>query len=138
MNKSKIVKLILSVLYFSISISYFKDYIDFKSAISESKSISYLFIDKKINKGGRGESYDMIIEYKNKRQIISITSKEFYLIENGKYPQLYYSNNSGLFFSRWNIKMALRITILFLLLSIIAIFPWNILNMQKILFLRKK
>lgn len=131
MNKTKAVKYIFGVLFLSVSIYSLMNYIDFRNALTKSKPIVYSFIEKRVNKGGRGESYDMIIKFKNKERTISITSKEFELIENGKYPELFYSNDTDSIFSKWSIKLSLRITILFLLLSIVAILPWNKLVKQR-------
>jgi hypothetical protein len=125
MNKTKAVKFVLGIIFFSISVKFFMDYIDFNSSISESKPIVYSFVEKRINRGGRGESYDMIIEYKNRERTISINSKEYDLIEKGDFPKLFYSKNTDSIFSKWSIKLSFRITILFLLLSIVSIVPWN-------------
>jgi lipoprotein signal peptidase len=125
MNKTKIVKFVLGVIFLGISVNFFKDYIAFKSAISESKPIVYSFIERRINKGGRGETYEMDYQYKYQKGTVNITSQEYDLIANAKYPSLYYSKNTGLIFSKWEEKKAFRITILFLVLFIVAIFPWN-------------
>ena len=125
MNKTKAVKFTLGIIFFSISVKFFTNYVDFISSISESKPIVYSFVEKKINRGGRGESYDMIIEYNNGERTISITSKEYDLIEKGDFPKLFYSKNTDSIFSKWSIKLSLRVSILFLLLSIVAILPWN-------------
>ena len=88
MNKTKVVKYVFGVLFFCVSIYSLRSYIDCKSTVSESKPIVYFLVETRINKGGRGKSYDMIIKYQNREKTISITSKEFELIENGKYPEL--------------------------------------------------
>lgn len=121
MNKDTIIGVVLSVMFIGVSINYLKNYIDFKSAISENKPIPYTIIDKKINKGGRGVSYDMIIEYKNSRQTISITSKDYDWIQSGKYPELYYSKRSGLIFSKWEVKKAFRVALLFFILFVVVV-----------------
>lgn len=132
MNKSKAVKFVLGIIFFSISVKYFTNYVDFNSSISESKPIVYSFVEKRINRGGRGETYEMDYQYNLKRGTVNITSEEYDMITSGKYPQLYYSKSTGLVFSNWEIKKAFRITILFLLLSIVAILPWNKLVKQKL------
>lgn len=124
-DKAKIVKFILGLIFFSIFINYLGDYIDFKTAMFESTPISYSYIDKRINRGGRGETYEMDYQYNNIKGTLSITSKEYDLIEDAEYPELFYSKRSRLIFSKWEMKKAFRITILFLALFIIAIFPWN-------------
>ena len=131
MNKSKAVKFVLGIIFFSISVKFFTNYVDFNSSISESKPIVYSFVEKRINRGGRGETYEMDYQYNLKRGTVNITSEEYDMITSGKYPQLYYSKSTGLVFSNWEIKKAFRITILFLLLSIVAILPWNKLVKQK-------
>lgn len=125
MNKSKILKYIFSVLFLCVTIYSLFNYIHFRNALSEFKPIVYSYIEKRVNRGGRGESYDMIIEYKNKKRTISITSQDFDLIENGIYPELYYSQDIDSVFSKWSVKVSLRVAILFLLLSIMSIIPWN-------------
>lgn len=131
MNKTKAVKFVLGIIFFSISVKFFTNYVDFNSSISESKPIVYSFVEKRINRGGRGETYEMDYQYNLKRGTVNITSEEYDMITSGKYPQLYYSKSTGLIFSNWEIKKAFRITVLFLLLSIVAILPWNKLVKQK-------
>lgn len=126
MTKETILKTIFGLLFISLSIYFFRDYFDFKSEIVNNKLISYSFIEKKINKGGRGESYDMIFFYNRQKHSISITSTEYYLIEEGKFPKLYLSKKSNSIFSVWSIKRSLRLGILFLSLSIISVFPYSL------------
>ena len=57
MNKTKAVKYIFGVLFLSVSIYSLMNYIDFRNALTKSKPIVYSFIEKRVNKGGRGESY---------------------------------------------------------------------------------
>jgi hypothetical protein len=52
-------------------------------------------------------------------------NQDFDLIENGIYPELYYSQDIDSVFSKWSVKVSLRVAILFLLLSIMSIIPWN-------------
>lgn len=125
MSKAKIIKFVLGVIFLGISVNFYKDYLVFKSAISESKPIVYSFIERRINKGGRGETYEMDYQYKYRKGTVNITSQEYDLITNAKYPSLYYSINTDLIFSKWEKERALRIAILFLVLFIFAIFPWS-------------
>jgi len=67
----------------------------------------------------------MYFDYKSKEHTISLTSKEFELIDDKIYPTLYVSERTGKIFSMWTIKQSFRITIIFFILSIIAIFPWS-------------
>jgi hypothetical protein len=131
MKKVNVIKIFLGVLFLSNSFFNYLHYLDYKSSITNNKPISYTFIENKIHEGGRGKYYDMVIKYNNNESVINITSKELDLIELGKYPELYFSKNSGIIFSKWEIKKAIRITILFFLLSIIALIPWNFLKLNK-------
>jgi hypothetical protein len=126
MNKSSIVKLVLSVVYVGIALTYFMKYLDFSSSVDTNKPLSYVYVDKRIKKGGRGESYEMDYSYKNQTETISITSKEYDLISAQQYPDLYYSK-AGVVFSAWEIKKSLRITVLFFGLFVVTITPWNFL-----------
>jgi hypothetical protein len=124
MSKTSIIKIVLGLIFISISIIFFKNYIEFNSS-NKYKPISYLFIDRRINKGGRGESYEMDFKYNNQLKTISITSKEYDLIEMQQYPELYYSEVSDSIYSDWEKKKALRVAILFLILFLTSIFPWK-------------
>jgi hypothetical protein len=124
MSKRNVIKISLGLLFIIISIYFLKNYMEFNS-FSNNKPISYLFLDKRINKGGRGESYEMDFKYNNHVESISITSKEYDLIEEKQYPELYYSDYSGSIYSEWEKKKALRIALLFFILFICSVFPWN-------------
>lgn len=124
MNKKRLLKFILGLLFISISIISFRNYLDFKSSLINNKPLSYLFIEERINTGGRGESYEMDFLYNNNKYSISITSTEYDLIQEGKYPNLYFSKNSNKFFSKWEIKKSFRISILFFSLFIFTIIPY--------------
>lgn len=105
MDKSKLIKYIFGLL-FGISIYSLTNYIDSRHAISEGQPILYTIAEKRINKGGRGESYELIIKFQNKEHTISITSKEFDLIEDGRHPELYFSKYTGTIYSKWTITLS--------------------------------
>ncbi|MFW0739391.1 hypothetical protein [Flavobacterium sp. T12S277] len=125
MKKKRLLKFILGLLFISISIISFYNYLEFKSSFINNKSLSYSFVEKRINRGGRGESYEMDFLYNNKKHSISITSNEYNLIEEGKYPDLYFSERSGNFFSKWEAKKSFRISLLFFSLFIFTIIPYT-------------
>jgi hypothetical protein len=131
MNKEQIIQYLMGLIFLVVSVSSLINYIGFRHAISESKTIEYSILEKRINKGGRGESFDLIIKFQNREQTISITSKEFDMIENGEYPELYFSKYTNSIFSKWSITRSLRLTILFFILSIFAVLPWSKLNIKK-------
>lgn len=118
------VQYFFGVMFLGISIYSFTNYIGFRYVISESKPILYSLINNRINKGGRGESYDLTIKYQNKEYVINITSKESDLIENGVYPEIYFSTYTNSVFSKWTITLSLRLTILFFILAFVAVLPW--------------
>jgi hypothetical protein len=124
-NKATILKLVFGLMFSIIIIINLKDYIEYKSVMTESNPISYIYTDKRINKGGRGDSYEMDYKYFNIKGTVYITSKEFFLIEKGIFPELFYSKKNGLIFSRWEIKKSIRITVLFLVFFIVVVFPWS-------------
>ncbi len=124
MNKINVFKVFMGLVFLGISFKFFRDYIDFKHSISNTPPISYHFINKRENIGGRGNSYDMTIEYQKKQHTLSITSKEYRLIEKGIFPKLFCSNTSKIVFSNWTIRMSLRISIMCLFFFIVAVFPW--------------
>ncbi len=126
MNKSIVVKFFLGALFLSVSIYSFMKYFEFRNAFLEGKPIVYSLIEKRINKGSRGgDSYKIVVEYNKSEQTVTVTSQDFDLIDKGKYPELYYSQYSDSVFSKWSVKVSLRVAILFLLLSIMSIIPWN-------------
>lgn len=125
-NSSTIIRAVLAVIYIGIAGYFFMRYWDYRTA--GSTPIAYTYAGKKINKGGRGESYDMFYTYKGKEGTISLTSKEYYGIDEQQYPELYYSERSGSVFSCWEIKMSLRIVLLFCGLLIVTVFPWSIVS----------
>jgi hypothetical protein len=118
-------KSVLGLFFISISLYFFNDYLEFKSSIVNNKPLTYSFIEKRINRGGRGESYEMDYLYNNQRRSILITSAEYELIEESKYPDLYFSKSSGNIFSKWQIKKSYRIAILFFFLFIATIMPYS-------------
>lgn len=128
MTKGKVIRIVLSTLYISICLYNLKDYLEFNRSVSDSKPIPYLFIDKKINKGARGESYDMVYKHNDQEKTISITSDEYELIEKKVYPELYLSIKTGKVFSKWVLKKSLRITLLFFMLFLVTVFPWSLLS----------
>lgn len=125
MNRKILLRIILGVLFIGISANSFCNYLDYKSSIVSSKPISYVFLESRINKGGRGETYEMDFLYKKKKSSILITSSEFNLAYKGKYPVLYVSKKSGDFFSRWSIKRSFRITVLFFIFFILTAVPYS-------------
>ncbi|MEN2413174.1 hypothetical protein [Flavobacterium mesophilum] len=125
MKKEKLLKVVLGLLFFSISFIAFENYLHFKSSLVNNKPLAYLFIDKRINKGGRGESYEMDFLYKKQMHSISITGNEYDLIEKGQYPDLYLTKNKDDIFSKWSLKMSFRIALLFFLLFVLTVLPYS-------------
>lgn len=134
---NKVVKYLFSIIFASISFYAFKNYWNFTHSVSNNSPIAYSFINKNINKGGRGETYDMHIVYDYRKYIISITSEEYAQIGNRKFPELYYSKSMNVVFSKWEIKMLFRVAILFFLLFIIAVVPWTFFKARLNDFVRK-
>ncbi len=122
MNK---IKYLLGIIFLCIGIYNFRNYRNFKNSLAPNAEIIYKIINKKVNNGGRGDSYEMKIEYNNKEYSISLTSKEFVLIDSKIYPTLYESKNTGKIFSKWIIKKSGRISILFIILFFVAVLPWR-------------
>lgn len=128
----RLLKFIFGLLFAVISIMSFCNYFDFKSSMVSNEPVSYLFIEKRINRGGRGEAYEMDFLYNRRKYSIFITGNEYSLIEKGKYPILYISKESGNFFSVWSIKRSFRISMLFFMLLIFTLIPYDfILNKLK-------
>jgi|688.fasta_scaffold282098_2 hypothetical protein len=125
MRFNKIIKYFFGVIFLFISLYNYTNYLDFYNSLNEPQKIKYLFVSKKINIGGRGNSYEMIINYKNKLKTISLTSKEYTLIDIKNYPILYEGKRTGYIFSKWVVKKSLRISILFFLMFVVAVSPWN-------------
>lgn len=102
------------------------NYLDYSSNLSSRNIILYTIEDKIINNGGRGRSYVMIIRHGTNISKVSITSKEFVLIDEGELPVLYMTKGTEKIFSQSIIKRNIRISILFFIFSIVMLFiPWK-------------
>ncbi len=125
MKNYNIAKLILGVIFFSISIIHFINYNNYRRSLKKREPISYSYVDRKINTGGRGESYEMTITYDKKKYKINLTSKEYYEINDEMFPILYYSKGNNLVFSEWEMKRAYRIFLVFIIMFLITIIPFS-------------
>ncbi len=105
------------------------DYLDFTATININNiPINYTFKEKFIETAGRADDrYKMIFLYNNELHEIYVSRNEYNLIENGIYPQIFKSNESGKFYSYYNKEKALRIVIICsLFITVIVIFPSNL------------
>jgi len=65
----------------------------------------------------------MIILYDDKLYNINLTHNEYQKIENSIPPDLFYSETTEKVFSEWEIKMTLRISLIFLIGFLITFIP---------------
>lgn len=123
MKNFQILKIVFRILFLSIATISLWFYLDYKQAIDTQFSIEYKFIEKKANKGGRGTHYEMKVYYANKYYNISLTKQEYTNIDNNQFPTLYFSEKNKDIFSNWELRLTLRITLLFFGLFLISWFP---------------
>lgn len=89
--------------------------------------ISYEILETQIHRGGRGEYYDMLILFQNRREVISITKEEYSSIKANNYPVVYYAEDIDKTFTDWTMKRSFRLTWLFGILAIVSAIPWKVL-----------
>lgn len=118
MKFNKISIVILPLIFGAISINYFRKYLILKSILEN--PIAYEVIASKVNKGGRGESFDMTVLYQKQPYELSITGKDYRNLKKGKYPVLYYSVELDEVFYSWSVKRSLRIAIIFFVFFIVG------------------
>ena len=72
----------------------------------------------------RGTYYVLIVDYKGKNYNTKITSNEYYGIDEGVFPDLYYADKNDTVFSRWDMVSYWRSIILFSVACIIVVVAW--------------
>ncbi len=78
-----------------------------------------------MHRGGRGESYQIEILCKGRRECIDITSKDYNNINKNIYPKLFYSKSNNIVFSEWTVLRNMRIAIMLIVFSIFLFIPFN-------------
>ncbi len=118
MKFNKISIVILPLIFGAISINYFRKYLILKPILGS--PIAYEVISSKVNKGGRGQSFNMTVRYQKQPYELAITGNDYRNLKKGKYPTLYYSVKLNEVFYHWTIKMSLRIALIFFVFFIVG------------------
>lgn len=130
------IKHLFALIWLSISCYSFRSYVNYNSITKESLPIAYEYIERKVVSGAKGETYQLIYKVNNIIGEVAITSIDYDSITAGKYPDLFYSKKDNVYFSRWDLKRSARISAVFFIFFVIAIFPWNFI--ENLLNLRTK
>lgn len=115
----------MGILYAFIALFFGVDLINLRDSQSREKIIEYTILEKRILTSGRGQSNEIDYSYDTKRGTVNITSREYDLISKGINPELFYSTETNRIYTAWEKKRALRIFVLFVVLSIITLIPWQ-------------
>ncbi len=120
------VKLLVNLIGFVFLIYLMICFIDIKSAISDKKTIDYVYINRKIKKGEKGDTrYIMNFYFSGRKDYVQITSEEYKSLEVEKYPDLFLSKRTGKIISKLELKF-ISIMIMFLVITLVLIFPWSL------------
>lgn len=100
------------VLFFIFAVRGWYHYVIYSDAIKNSRPIAYYFSWKE-KRGGRGSYYVINVLYEDDNYTARVTSKEYYNIDDGVFPELYYSEKNGSVFSEWDKTSSFRVFIMF-------------------------
>lgn len=92
----------------------------YKAAITQSSPIEYTFTGKE-KRGGRGSYYIMNVVYKHESYTVGITGRDYVQIDDKQFPNLFYSDTSGIVCSEWDMRVSLRVFVLFAIGFIAAV-----------------
>ncbi len=114
------------VILFIINLFSINKYFTYNKVLNEENSIEYVYLDKTKHSGGKGEHYDMRINYLNSVYRVSITYKIFKEIDKGELPKLFITPENEVI-TNWNMTIAKRGIIasfigLFIFISVLIYF----------------
>jgi hypothetical protein len=104
--------LFFALLFFIFAVRGWYHYVIYSDAIKKSRPIAYQFSGKE-KRGGRGSYYVINVFYENDTYTVRVTSKEYYNIDDGVFPELYYSKKNGSVFSELDKTSSFRVFIMF-------------------------
>ena len=82
-------------------------YFIYDKVLNHENNIEYTYLDKTRHSGGKGEHYDMRVNYRGQLYRISITYKIFKEIEEGEFPELFITPQNEVI-TNWNMTMSIR------------------------------